>query len=408
MIVEKIMDDDFIKQCIEATNEHGSSDPKFIEKIGEIPCNEKGISFVRGFIAIKWHLRLLRYPQMKWAWSEDPLKGQHEIKKIMPLRVFNLVLKHFRVVKPLTLPPKDSPAYHPLQNINNGVEYLRQRSLNLWSMGWKICIDEGRVRSKSKRNPYKIRNTDKPIRMGWTVCKVSDKGLHGGHFIANHVVKVGKKTCHSSGNGKNYDIVEKLLEDFKHRGRLVVMVSGFPTLRLLVDSKEQWNTRMISTQRGNTAHLPVSHKENIKSAKEFARGYSKTLHKDSLTVTYWNDNNVVVFLDNDIRSGKDFWQTIEVNQGAEQTVIHVPEVARLYREIYGWVDRSNQQLSYYNAEFRSIRKQSRILDCMIEMYVLVNGRTLWRNFPHLMEGLSKDAMSQSQFRFSIIRVWYAV
>ena len=45
---------------------------------------------------------------------------------------------------------------------------------------------------------------------------------------------------------------------------------------------------------------------------------------------------------------------------------------------------------------------------MIEMYVLVNGHTLWRNFPHLMEGLSKDAMSQSQFRFSIIRVWYAV
>ena len=67
MIVEKIMDDDFIKQRIKATNEHGSSDPKFIEKINEIPCNEKGINFVCGFIAIKWHLRPLRYRQMKWA-----------------------------------------------------------------------------------------------------------------------------------------------------------------------------------------------------------------------------------------------------------------------------------------------------------------------------------------------------
>ena len=39
------------------------------------------IYFVRGFFAIKWHIRLLRYPQMKWAWSEDPLKSQPEIKK---------------------------------------------------------------------------------------------------------------------------------------------------------------------------------------------------------------------------------------------------------------------------------------------------------------------------------------
>ena len=142
--------------------------------------------------------------------------------------------------------------------------------------------------------------------------------------------------------------------------------------------------------------------------KKFLRGFSKTLHHQFLTITYWNDNNAVTFLDNGVASGRKFWDTIDVNQGAERPIIHVPLVAQLYREIYGWVERSNQQMSYYNSEFRSIRKQSRVFDNLREMYVLVNGHTLWRNSNHLAQGMSKDAISQSEFRFAVIRVWYAM
>lgn len=42
-VVEKIMDDTFILQCIDATNEHGAHDPNFVDKIGEIARDEKGI-----------------------------------------------------------------------------------------------------------------------------------------------------------------------------------------------------------------------------------------------------------------------------------------------------------------------------------------------------------------------------
>ena len=86
------------------------------------------------------------------------------------------MLKHFRVVKPSALPPKQSVDYHPRQNISNGVIYLRNRGLSMWQIGSKLCIDEGPVRSKSRCNPFKVRNPDKPIRMGRTVCKISDKG----------------------------------------------------------------------------------------------------------------------------------------------------------------------------------------------------------------------------------------
>ena len=99
-------------------------------------------------------------------------------------------------------------------------------------------------------------------------------------------------------------MADQLTEGLKNHGRLVVMDSGFPSFKLMVDAKEQWNARLISTQRGNTAHLPKSHKENQTSAKAFVRGYSKCLHSGSINITYWNDNNVVVFLDNDIEKHK--------------------------------------------------------------------------------------------------------
>ena len=61
------------------------------------------------------------------------------------------------------------------------MEYLRNKTQQLWKLGSCIAIDEDRARvcSKLRRNKFKIRNPDKPIRMGWTVCKLADVGENG-------------------------------------------------------------------------------------------------------------------------------------------------------------------------------------------------------------------------------------
>ena len=43
--------------------------------------NEKGRSFVKGYLAIKWHFGLIKYPNKRWAWSEDPLKNKPKLKR---------------------------------------------------------------------------------------------------------------------------------------------------------------------------------------------------------------------------------------------------------------------------------------------------------------------------------------
>ena len=77
----------------------------------------------------------------------------------------------------------------------------------------------------------------------------------------------------------------------------------------------------------------------------------------------------------------------------------------LYRQIYGMVDRTNQHQSYYNSEFRSERKLSRVLDSLIETYALCNMYTIWKNTSQVRE--KQRLISSSEFRFNVIRIWYA-
>ena len=42
------------------------------------------------------------------------------------------------------------------------------------------------------------------------------------------------------------------------------------------------------------------------------------------------------------------------------------------------------------------------------MYVLVNGHTLWRNSPNLICNVTRENMSQSEFRFAVTCIWYAM
>ena len=144
-------------------------------------------------MAIKWHFDLIKYPNKRWAWSEDPLKKQAEIKKVMTYKIFQVMNKHFAVVNKDQLPLKGTPDYHPLQNISAGAQVLKENFAALWESGSMLCIDEGRVKSKSKRNPYKIRNPEKPIKMGWTIYKIGERGQFGGYAITDHLAKSGAK-----------------------------------------------------------------------------------------------------------------------------------------------------------------------------------------------------------------------
>ena len=71
-----------------------------------------------------------------------------------------------------------------------------------------------------------------------------------------------------------------------------------------------WNKSIVATQKENTTHLPTKHSAFKSRCKNYLCGFSETLHSEELTVTRWNNNNLVVFLDNNVESGREHWDFI--------------------------------------------------------------------------------------------------
>ena len=171
----------------------------------------------------------------------------------------------------------------------------------------------------------------------------------------NHLVKCGDYTHTDTTNGKNYNVVEQLVNtgDIVNSGRTLVMDNAFPTMTLLRDSVD-WKLRVIATQRGQIAHLPANINQYRQRCKNWLRCYSQTLHNDDINLTFWNDSNAVVLLDNDFPVGEDQWDLIEIRSRQGSILVNAPLVARQYRSGYHFIDRSNQEGSYYNVDRKTV------------------------------------------------------
>ena len=76
-------------------------------------------------------------------------------------------------------------------------------------------------------------------------------------------------------------------------------------------------------------------------------------------------------------------------------------MAQIYKSVSHWVDRTNQNTSYYNSEVKSVRKQLRMFFHFLETYALVNGHVLWKSSPNLVANLTKHDKTAAEFRFQV-------
>ena len=154
-VVELMIDEKFLDGCIDATNAHGANDRNFLSKVGILEKSEKGRSFIKGYLAIKWDFGLIKYPNKHWAWSKDPLKIQAEIKKVMTYKTFQVTNKHFAVANKDQLPLKGTPHYHPLQNISAGVQVLKEILPLYGSLGACFASMREELKAKARGTPTK-------------------------------------------------------------------------------------------------------------------------------------------------------------------------------------------------------------------------------------------------------------
>ena len=158
------------------------------------------------------------------------------------------------------------------------------------------------------------------------MIKLGKAGENKGSFVLNDLVKCGKHTHTKTDKGKNYNVVNQVLDcmNILGSGRLVVLDSAYVTKILFEDAKAVWNLRMIGTLRPNTAYLPCNFSALKSRASRWIIGYSETVHCGSFNITFWNDSNSVTFLDNDLISSRNTWEQIETQSGPDKLITSPP------------------------------------------------------------------------------------
>ena len=135
---------------------------------------------------------------------------------------------------------------------------------------WKVlALDEDRVKSKSRRNAFKTRDPDKPIKEAWAVSKLGDKREKDGTYISNGIVKCGNYTYSNTDNGKMYNIIDKQIgcSDIKGSGRTVVLDSAYVTILFFRDAATVWKIKVVGTIRKRLKHLPSRFSDMKSSSK---------------------------------------------------------------------------------------------------------------------------------------------
>ena len=103
-------------------------------------------------------------------------------------------------------------------------------------------------------------------------------------------------------NGKMYNIVDQLIScsDIKGSGRTAVLDIAYVTILLFRDVATVWKIKIVGTIGKQLKHLSFRFSDTKSSSERWIRGFSRSLHSDGLNITFWNSNNAVVFLDNDL------------------------------------------------------------------------------------------------------------
>ena len=161
------------------------------------------------------------------------------------------------------------------------------------------------------------------------MINLGEVGENKGSFVLNDLMKCRKHTHTNTDKGKNYNIVNQVSDcmDILGSGRLVVLDSAYVTTILFEDAKAVWNPCMIGTLHPNAVHLLCNFEALKPRASHWIKGYSETVHHGSLNITFWNDSNLVAFLDNDLISSRDTWEQIETQSGLDKLITFAPHAA---------------------------------------------------------------------------------
>lgn len=324
-------------------------------------------------------------PKREYAdyWSADPFLGVVGFQRVMTLNRYEKLCQYLHCNHAAARIDKNDPRYHPIAKVAPIVDMVRQKFKMYYTHSRDISIDEA-MKGYKGRTELRMYMPNKPEKFGikfWARCDgrtayMSDFQLYSGKRDNTPIQKV---------HGLGYRVIHEMTRDLVGLNHCVYFDRFFSSVvlleHLLSDHIYACGT-IMNTKKG----VPPAMKDKKQLKRQVPnRGDSISFQQNNITVTAWNDNNVVVLAHSCLAHPGEMF-TCERQVGRQKLTVQQPHAIHRYNQHMNGVDVHDQLRKKYAASRASKKYWKYILWFVIDccrvnawlLYKLTSTRRLER------------------------------
>lgn len=296
-------------------------------------------------------------------WSGDPFLGVSGFQRVMTMNRYEKLSQYLHCNQAAARLARNDPRYHPIAKVSPVADMARQNFKMYYKHSRDISIDEA-MKGYKGRTELRMYMPKKPEKFGfkfWARCDGSTA------YMSDFQLYSGKRD-----RTPGYRVIHDLTRDLIGLNHCVYFDRFFSSVslmgHLLSDHIYACGT-MLTTRKD----VPPA----MKLKKQLPnRGDTMTFQKNNVTVTAWNDNNIVIVADTCLPHPSEM-TTCERQVGRQKLTVPQPQAINRYNQHMNGVDVHDQLRKKHAASHASKKYWKYILWFVVDC-CRVNAWILYR------------------------------
>ena len=315
---------------------------------------------IKIFFSIIIHMCLVRKPQLRDYWSTTPILQTSYTSSVgMSRDRFLAIFTMLHVNDNNTRIPRGQPGHEPTHKIKPILDHLTSQFRQLYTPTETLTIDEA-ICAFRGRVFFRVYIKGKPHKYGMKIYELCEASSG---FVCNMEVYDGTHEGVENYNAP-FNVVDRLCDPIKHNWYTVYMDRFFTSPKLF---DHLWNSgvKAVGTIMANRKEMPKQH-----FSKKIKKGEKLVAQRGPLLAIKWCDVRDVFI----ITTAHDD-NTLEMprSRGAHQKT--KPEAVVQYNKYKIGVDKSDQLLSYYSFQRKSVKWWKKLFFHLFDL-AIVNSHIL--------------------------------
>ena len=317
------------------------------------PVDDKDIWRVFGLVVL---MGIVKKPTLKSYWSTRPHLSTSIFGKIISRDRFLTILNclHFT-------DNSENPAGNKLFKLGNVLSMICERLSSVLLPGKFISLDESLLAWKGRLS-FKQYIPSKRSRFGIKIFALCDAVSGYVHKLSVYIGNE-REQAEGTGRGVTHNIVMKLMNGLLNTGRCLYMDNYYNSPELAAELIKN-NTHVCGTLRPNRKGVPKDLK--LCNGKTIKKGETTSFSNGDCMVGCWRDKKCICLIST-MHKNMEVVDTGKVNYKGGK--ICKPAAILDYNKYMGGVDKSDQNLHYYNAARKTMKWYKKLFFHLLDICV---------------------------------------